>query len=712
MVGGFHGMLLLSAKHSRSLVWWADTLWEAVRKYHFTAQSSRLELVEYHPISAKDLSRLHRFDPKVLPGIFLGYALHAAGIWKGDMMVADIEEMEEMYASELHARRLNAMEVFTPLRSEKFIFPIADGTVKLSGGGQVLRTSTLIRDSPDRGEEQDNLQGESDGSSSTPRQDSSLHDGEARNDFWSMSANFVYRHHVEPRVKLYVTRKESFPIPLKYIDVTGATNTSLDVTLQKTSTIFGTLLEIENCQIRGQVSQVSPYSKKNHKMDFHGPGRDWKENKRTSRLDRVWPEMWKHMSDASKRKEKQKWSIEKPKLDNARKSRGFFCSLILMMRNSRISWKMRVESWKFRCLPQCLANFNVTSTGNLSRWKEVQDKRHLHCRGRWIYKEAHGRISSQESWWPFCRKRNEFSESLQSCVLIYSYASRYQNTRCQSSSGEIMRKTRENTGMAADESQEQKWRDRWSKEWRPYCSFCVVNGSLSSQEFGVGTTVSKIQRSNRTPRWRCERWFKIIRSIYRTKIISFTNGGCKSDGRDIKALPRCAGQAADAISAYTQVRMEDAPSLFEKSQSQNVQILGYVYQNTNGPWLVQYGRSSLSSWTKSVRWSYRKTFMGKANLREFFWKTYGKKFQIVNAYSLTERKVYSCLLMKNLTVCHIMPWIVFFCRSRSARQCLWWMRTETTHDQKERKRLCSYVHCHCRQQMWILTILLSRGLHL
>ena len=34
--------------------------------------------------------------------------------------------------------------------------------------------------------------------------------------------------------------------------------------------------------------------------------------------------MWKHMSDASKRKEKQKWAIEKPKLDDARRIRGIF----------------------------------------------------------------------------------------------------------------------------------------------------------------------------------------------------------------------------------------------------------------------------------------------------------------------------------------------------------------------------------------------------
>ena len=34
-------------------------------------------MVVCHPISAKDLSRLHRFGKKVLPGIFLGYALYA-----------------------------------------------------------------------------------------------------------------------------------------------------------------------------------------------------------------------------------------------------------------------------------------------------------------------------------------------------------------------------------------------------------------------------------------------------------------------------------------------------------------------------------------------------------------------------------------------------------------------------------------------------------
>ena len=140
----------------------------------------RLEqLAVNHPISAKDISRLHQFGSKVLPGIFLGYVMYAGGIWKGDIMVADIEEVEEMDASELHARWLNAKEVFTPMKGDNFIFPVADGTVKVSGGDQRLRTSfLLIRDRPERGEEQEVLRGEPDGlSSPTPLQADSTRDG-------------------------------------------------------------------------------------------------------------------------------------------------------------------------------------------------------------------------------------------------------------------------------------------------------------------------------------------------------------------------------------------------------------------------------------------------------------------------------------------------------------------------------------------------------
>ena len=75
-------------------------------------------LVEYYPISAKDQLRIHQFGKKVLPGLFLGYALYAVGIWKGDILVADIEELETMDASETYSKRLNAKEVIFPKKME------------------------------------------------------------------------------------------------------------------------------------------------------------------------------------------------------------------------------------------------------------------------------------------------------------------------------------------------------------------------------------------------------------------------------------------------------------------------------------------------------------------------------------------------------------------------------------------------------------------
>ena len=146
------------------------------------------------------------FGKKVLPGLFLGYALYAGGIWKGDIMVADIEELETMDASEIYSERPNAKEVIFPKENGKIIFPIADGRIKISRGDQELRTSTLIRDHTIQGESHIDFRGESEGSLPPPPQDSFPDAGEARNDFWSISGNFIYRHHVEPKSNF--TRRE------------------------------------------------------------------------------------------------------------------------------------------------------------------------------------------------------------------------------------------------------------------------------------------------------------------------------------------------------------------------------------------------------------------------------------------------------------------------------------------------------------------------
>ena len=178
-------------------------------------------VVEYYPISARDQSRLHQCGKKVLPGIFLGYALIAgAGIWKGVVLVADIEELEKMDASEIHAWR------HSPQTGDTFIFPLAHGTTKSSGRDHEFRESALRQEQLARSEDlSGELQSEREGFQPTE----SRGDAKTRRDFWSVQGDFIYRHHNEPRVQLHVPKEETFLIPLTYIDGTRSHHTNVDV---------------------------------------------------------------------------------------------------------------------------------------------------------------------------------------------------------------------------------------------------------------------------------------------------------------------------------------------------------------------------------------------------------------------------------------------------------------------------------------------------
>ena len=168
-------------------------------------------------------------------------------------MVADIEELETMDASEIYSKRLNAKEVIFPKQGE-FIFPIADGRIKIPGGDQDLRTSTLIRDHPIQGESNIDFLGESEGSPPPPPQDSLPDASEAINDLWSMSGNFIYRHHVEPRVKLYSPKEESFPIHSNTLTSPELLIRTWMSCKKAASMTVGISMDQEICLILGQVS--------------------------------------------------------------------------------------------------------------------------------------------------------------------------------------------------------------------------------------------------------------------------------------------------------------------------------------------------------------------------------------------------------------------------------------------------------------------------
>ena len=100
-------------------------------------------MVEYHPIAAKDQSRLHQCGKQVLPGIFLGYAWCAGGIWKEGILVAEIEELENSTRQRSMLEGSMHKKCSRRKRANILKFPIADGTAELFGRDHGIRKSTF-----------------------------------------------------------------------------------------------------------------------------------------------------------------------------------------------------------------------------------------------------------------------------------------------------------------------------------------------------------------------------------------------------------------------------------------------------------------------------------------------------------------------------------------------------------------------------------------
>ena len=114
----------------------------------------------------------------------------------------------------------------------------------------------------------------------------------------------------------------------------------------------------------------------------------------------------------------------------------------------------------------------------------------------------------------------------------------------------------------------------------------------------------------------------------------------------IARLPDCDGQAADAISAYTQVKMEDAQQLFlwkknKTETNQNVLMCGYVFQNMYGRSHWEHIEDPVCSLNETYTDTHSQDSCGKDSLRILWRNLVGKKYQIGNAYSFIENKNYS-----------------------------------------------------------------------
>ena len=173
--------------------------------------------------------RIRFFGPQELIQNGFRAGQYAGRIWKGDVLIADLEELETMVANLLRKTQCERGDIS---QKRRFYFSNSRWTNQNTwrrSGTENIHFDTAATNSR---RESRGLFGKSEGSLPQP-EDSCPGASEAIFDFWSMSGHFKNHHHVEARVKLYSPSEESFLLPLKYTDVTRTTHTNLDVKQEK-----------------------------------------------------------------------------------------------------------------------------------------------------------------------------------------------------------------------------------------------------------------------------------------------------------------------------------------------------------------------------------------------------------------------------------------------------------------------------------------------
>ena len=126
VVNGYGNLLLLTKRGG--LAQNGKNAWESRFKTKFTGPIIPFgaEII-YKPIGKTDTAKLHKFGSKMLPGIFVGYAIQEGGYWSGDLIIVDKEDLEKAdLITEVHPKRFKANEIHaTKLRNGDFQFPLA-----------------------------------------------------------------------------------------------------------------------------------------------------------------------------------------------------------------------------------------------------------------------------------------------------------------------------------------------------------------------------------------------------------------------------------------------------------------------------------------------------------------------------------------------------------------------------------------------------------
>ena len=226
---------------------------------------------------------------------------------------------------------------------------MADSSATLSGRDYEIQEPTLGREHTVKRE---NLSGESQGDREEFHPEETKDDAETQKDFWSIQGDFIYPPHIEPRVQLYVPKEESFPIPLKNIDVIRSTHTDLDVAQEKRIDDYWHV--DGNRNLSDSWTGFTRFTLLN---ETPPKGYMWSRRRltniqTTSTPDDIWPGAWTRIGKAAQRREKKNGQ-SRNRNSNTPGNRDNFIQLTQVTKNTKTSLRMQGESWKHQRQLQC-----------------------------------------------------------------------------------------------------------------------------------------------------------------------------------------------------------------------------------------------------------------------------------------------------------------------------------------------------------------------
>ena len=398
-------------------------------------------------------------------------------------------------------------------KEDELIFPVVDGTAKLSGRDYEFRESTIRRKPTVKSE---------DFSRELQREPESLN--RQNPEMTLKPVPIFFRSKVASSVVITMNlgfnsmcrRKKHSLFHWNILTLLGQLTLIWMCYKRSGLTIVEMSIRAEICQILGKDAQSSLYWKRNLQKDIYGPGRDWQRFKQLPDQITYGQKHGRKLVKPLRFEKNKNGQKKKQSTTTLEEWDEFTLSIQMTKSTKKFSRKMRRENWKDLWLQPCRAKDNRASR----KWLQ---SRKLHPK-RWRFRIQRPQwINNGKSSW-------QFQHGL------------WKKSRAKRTSFWKHKETKRKSTLP---------------HWWTY---------VTSKKCGVRTQITKSFKAEVVLReGHCKRRLWDLRSFYWAWTRLRPTWLPAKVMHVIARVPDCDGQAADAVSAHTQVKVEDALQIAQNS---------------------------------------------------------------------------------------------------------------------------------------------------